>query len=126
MLALVAEIMEADSEEEYIKVVGEVPFMRQIRQYSARFIWGYDSRGCMMNTNTRNTNNIYIRVACAVQDEFYSKSSDIYTDLEQLEIEYVVLYKEKQFEDHLPQDSYEIIGETKEYKVVKMKYGIRN
>lgn len=120
----VSEIIECNAETEDIRFVGEVSFMGQIRQYSSRFIWGYANRNCMVEASKGDMNDIYVRVAAAVQDEVYSVDNNIYADLKKLRIQYVVLYKEKQFVDHLPQGSYEIIGETEQYQVVKMNYTV--
>lgn len=121
-----AEMIENDKKTEYVKVVGEVSFMRQVRQYSARLIWGYANRNCMMEAPAGDMKDINLRVASAIQSEIYSEGVDIYTDLEQLEADYVVIYQDKQLVDHLPQGSYDIIGETEQYQVVKMNYDIQN
>lgn len=118
----VAKIMEEDSEKENIIVIGEMPFMIQIRQYSPRFWWGYTNRNCMIYADTRNEWDESARLAGAIQNNYFPSSMDVLKDLETLKIDYLVIYQNNIFIDKIPKEKYAIVGETMNYKVLKMDY----
>lgn len=114
------EIIENDSVSENIKVVGEIDFMGEVRQYSAKIHWGYPNALYMIegtivddDASTRIANALY-------KAELYSKTQ-IFEDLQALDISYIVLYQNNPFIDQLPLVSYEIVGETEKYIVIRVK-----
>lgn len=125
----VGDMIEEDSEEENIVVLGEVDFMLQIRQYSSRICWGYDTRDYMRHYMTHTAPGIDInasyRIAAAIQTHYCPDEVDIMSDLAELNADYIVIYQDSPFVEYLPEGNYEIIGETSKYKVIKMNYNTR-
>ncbi|MBD5542611.1 MAG: hypothetical protein HDR00_15735 [Lachnospiraceae bacterium] len=121
----IGDMIEEDSEEENIVVLGEVDFMMQIRQYSSRICWGYDTRHYMIHAAPRIDVNASYRIAAAIQKHHCPDDVDIMSDLDELNADYIVIYQDSPFVNYLPEGNYEIIGETSKYKVIKMNYNTR-
>lgn len=121
-----ADLIEEDTEKDNIIIIGEVSFLSQVRQYSSRFWWGYTNRECMMNADSGNEGDESARLAGAIQNSNFPQSMNVLSDLYKLRVDYIVLYLDNSFPDHLPQNSYEVIGQTEKYKILKMDYALFN
>lgn len=118
----IADIIEINSNGKKVKVIGEVDFMMQIRQYSAKICWGYPNAISMIETDSRNEDDESVRLADAIQNNYFSSNMDILGDLEALKIDYLVIYQNNGFINKLSKENYDIIGETRNYKILKVNY----
>lgn len=76
----------------------------------------------MMNADASHTENASYRIVGAIQNQYYPECMNVIDDLEELNVDYVVIYKANPFQNYLPEMSYETIGETEQYKVLRMNY----
>lgn len=118
----IGNLIENDSGGEMTIVVGELDFMGQIRQYSPRVCWGYTNRKYMMNADESHTENASYRIAGAIQNHYYPDGMSVIGDLEELAVDYIIIYRDNPFQNHLPEESYEIVGNTENYRVLRMNY----
>lgn len=118
----ISDIIESNTDKKEIIVVGEMDFMIQVRQYSSRISWGYTNRDSMIYSYLKLDRDSSHRVAAAIQDGYYFLDMNVCEDLRELQVDYVVLYQNSTFTDHLPSWSYDIIDMTNNYKIIKMNY----
>lgn len=116
-----ADVILGSTSNENITVVGEQEFMAEIRTYSPRFVWGYESRIAMMQAEKRLAKNASYRVATAIQTGYFEESMDLIEDLEELGVQYVILNKSNTCLSE-NETAYDMIGETEEYQIYKLKY----
>jgi hypothetical protein len=114
-----SELIENDmsSETDYVNVVGELDFMIKIRLISPNIHWAY-GRGYMMNANEKHTENAGYRTAGAIQAGYFYEGQDVLQDLRDLDVDYLVVYKENEILNHIPEEYLRQIGETENYLVL--------
>lgn len=111
------------------RVIGEPLVMMQIRQYSGKVQWAYSGRDVMIWAQSRDidsdhSDDAQYRLAMAIQQGVYIDENALLDDMKLLQVQYVILSKDNEFVDHLPQSVCKKVKSAEKYNLYQMDYSV--
>lgn len=120
----VAQIIRQDCKDRNVKVIGEPQVLIQLRQYDGNLCWAYTGRGQMVaaeqdEIQDEMRDDPQYRLAMAIQNNNLINEDMLKTDLESLDVDYMVLPDTCEMMQYLPDDFMQLIDQTDHYDIYK-------